>query len=161
MRKLIAVIALLTLLLSACRTTKPEPKIEYIERVNTVERTIVERDTVTVNLPSEQSHNETTDTVSTVETSLATSTARISGGKLIHDITNKPQLNIPIDVPHTYTQKDSIIYREKKVEVEVERDFTLGESIKIRSFWWLLGVCLALGGWLFRKPLITLVKRFI
>lgn len=80
---------------------------------------------------------------------------------LIHDIANKPQLNIPIDVPHTYTQKDSICYREKTVEVEVERDFTLGENIKIRSFWWLLGVCFALGGWLFRKPLITLVKRFI
>lgn len=161
MRKIIAVIALLALLLSSCRTTKPEPKIEYIERVSTVERTIVERDTVTVTLPAEQSHNETTDTVSTVSTSLATSTARISGGKLIHDIANKPQLNIPIDVPHTYTQKDSICYREKTVEVEVERDFTLGENIKIRSFWWLLGVCFALGGWLFRKPLITLVKRFI
>lgn len=163
MKKIIAIVCLFILLLCAggCKTQQPAPQIEYIERVNTVEKTVVEHDTVTVELPMEQSHNETTDTTSTVETSLAKSTASIVGGKLIHDIWNKPQLSIPVEVPHTYTSNDSIIYRERKVRVEVERDFTLGEKIKLGAFWWLVIACVGLVGWLCRKPLWKLLGKLV
>lgn len=163
MKKILTIVCLFILLLFAggCKTQQPAPQIEYIERVNTIEKTVVKKDTVTVTLPMETSHNETTDTTSTVETSLAKSTASYIDGKLIHNIWNKPQLSIPVDVPHTYTSNDSIIYREKVVKVEVERNFTTTEKIKMDAFWWLILGCAVMVCWLCRNPILKLFGKFV
>lgn len=58
--------------------------------------------------------------------------------------------------------RDSISVREvhdtTTVEKKVERKLTVGQKMKINSFWWLLiGLVLALG-WIFRKPILKLFK---
>lgn len=61
--------------------------------------------------------------------------------------------------------RDSISIKEvhdtTTVEKKVEKELTTGQKMKINSFWWLL---LGLAGclvWIFRKPILALIKRII
>lgn len=54
--------------------------------------------------------------------------------------------------------RDSVAVERVK-EVKVEKPLSFGQSVKIRAFWWLLGIALALGLWTFRKPLLRLITK--
>ena len=106
----------------------PVKETEYV----TVTETLV--DTVIKWMPPvEKVDKETKDTTSTVETSLAKSTATVSNGTLHHTIENKKD-----SIKTKIVYKDKIIkqteYREVPVEVEVEK--------KVVPSWcyWLLGI---------------------
>lgn len=123
-------IILLTLLLTSCSTIKyvPVKETEYV----TVTETLV--DTVIKWVPPiEKVDKETKDTTSTVETSLAKSTATVSKGTLHHTIENKKD-----SIKTKIVYKDKIIkqteYKEVPVEVEVEKKVVPGWC------WWLLGI---------------------
>ena len=110
-------ICLIILLLTSCSTIKyvPVKETEYV----TVTETLV--DTVIKWVPPiEKTDKETKDTTSTVETSLAKSTATVSNGTLHHSIENKKD-SIETKIVH----KDKIIkqteYKEVPVEVEIEK----------------------------------------
>ena len=105
------------LLLTSCSTIKyiPVKETEYV----TVTETLV--DTVIKWVPPiEKADNETKDTTSTVETSLAKSTATVSNGILHHSIENKKD-----SIKTKIVYKDKIIkqteYKEIPVEIEVEK----------------------------------------
>ena len=115
-------ICLIILLLTSCSTIKyvPVKETEYV----TVTETLV--DTVIKWVPPiEKVDNETKDTTSTVETSLAKSTATISNGTLHHTIENKKD-----SIKTKIVYKDKIIkqteYKEVPVEVEVEKKVVPG-----------------------------------
>lgn len=61
--------------------------------------------------------------------------------------------------------RDSISIKEvhdtTTVEKKVERELTAGQKMKINSFWWLLAGLIAALGWIFRKPIINLIKTLI
>lgn len=61
--------------------------------------------------------------------------------------------------------RDSISIREvhdtTTVEKKVERELTAGQKMKINSFWWLLIGLIASIGWIFRKPIVNLIKTLI
>lgn len=61
--------------------------------------------------------------------------------------------------------RDSISIREvhdtTTVEKKVERELTAGQKMKINSFWWLLAGLIASLGWIFRKPIVNLIKTLI
>lgn len=61
--------------------------------------------------------------------------------------------------------RDSISIREvhdtTTVEKKVEKELTAGQRIKMNSFWWLLAGLVAALGWIFRKPIINLIKTLI
>ena len=61
--------------------------------------------------------------------------------------------------------RDSISIREVHdtitVEKKVERELTAGQKMKINSFWWLLIGLIASLGWIFRKPIVNLIKTLI
>lgn len=61
--------------------------------------------------------------------------------------------------------RDSVSIREvhdtTTVEKKVERELTAGQKMKINSFWWLLVGLIASLGWIFRKPIINLIKTLI
>ena len=106
---------LFILLLTSCSTIKyvPVKETEYV----TVTETLV--DTVIKWMPPiEKVDKETKDTTSTVETSLAKSTATVSNGTLHHSIENKKD-----SIKTKIVYKDKIIkqteYKEVPVEVEV------------------------------------------
>lgn len=58
--------------------------------------------------------------------------------------------------------RDSISIREvhdtTTVEKKVERELTVGQKMKINSFWWLLIGLISALGWIFRKPILKLFK---
>lgn len=121
---------LILLLFVSCSTIKyvPIKETEYV----TVTETLV--DTVIKWVPPiENVDKETKDTTSTVETSLAKSTATVSNGTLHHSIENKKD-----SVKTKIVYKDKIItkteYREVPVEVEVVK--------KVVPSWccWSLGI---------------------
>ena len=123
-------ICLIILLLTSCSTIKyiPVKETEYV----TVTETLV--DTVIKWVPPiEKVDKETKDTTSTVETSLAKSTATVSNGTLHHTIENKKD-----SIKTKIVYKDKIIkqteYKEVPVEVEVVK--------KVVPYWcwWLLGI---------------------
>ena len=61
--------------------------------------------------------------------------------------------------------RDSISIREvhdtTTVEKKVEKELSAGQRAKINSFWWLvLGLAASLG-WIFRKPILALIRKLI
>ena len=129
-------------------------------RIEVHKETKYVRDTVFLEIPAQSAENTTRDTSSHLETDYAESDARITpDGTLYHSLKNKEQEKpVPVDVP--VTQKDSIVYRDKLIyeTVEVERDLTAWQKWQLRSFWILLS---AVAIYVFRKPLLALIRRFI
>ena len=110
-------ICLIILLLTSCSTIKyvPVKETEYVTVTETLVDTVIKWAP-----PIEKVDKETKDTTSTVETSLAKSTATVSNGTLHHTIENKKD-----SIKTKIVYKDKIItkteYKEVPVEVEVEK----------------------------------------
>ena len=151
------------LLLTSCGAGKHLPtQTEQRDsvRVEVRKETKYIKDTVFLTVPAQSAENTTRDTSSHLETDYAESDARIApDGTLHHTLRNKElEKPVPVDVP--VTQKDSIVYRDKFIyeTVEVERDLTGWQKWQMRSFWILLSVAAV---YVFRKPLLALIRRFI
>lgn len=110
-------------------------------RVEVRDRIVKVRDTVVVEIPAERVEVITPDTTSTVQTSIATSTATVSGGVLTHSIENK-QTAIRKPTEMRLEVRDSIIYRDRQTTkiVEVERELTWWQRFRLDAFWALLAV---------------------
>lgn len=106
-----------------------------------------------------------------LETSIAESDAYVdSTGVLHHTLKNKSDKTLNAHVPVTehfqsteHTQQGSTVQSSEKDEketitVEVEREFTLWEKVRLRAFWPLLLALLASLLWIFRKPILKLIK---
>lgn len=131
------ILFLILLLFVSCSTIKyvPVKETEYVTVTETLVDTVIKWAP-----PIEKIYNETKDTTSTVETSLAKSTATVSNGTLHHSIENKKD-----SIKTKIVYKDKIItkteYKEVPVEVEVEKKvvpswayYSLGLNILILSF---------------------------
>ena len=111
------ILFLILLLFVSCSTIKyvPVKETEYITVTETPVDTVIKWAP-----PIEKVDKETKDTTSTVETSLAKSTATVSNGTLHHTIENKKD-----SIKTKIVYKDKIIkqteYKEVPVEVEVEK----------------------------------------
>ena len=130
-------ILFILLLLTSCSTIKyvPVKETEYVTVTETLVDTVIKWAP-----PIEKVDKETKDTTSTVETSLAKSTATVSDGTLHHSIENKKD-----SIKTKIVYKDKIVtkteYKEVPVEVEVEKKvvpswvyYSLGLNILILSF---------------------------
>lgn len=124
-------------------------------------RTIWIPDTVRVRLPAERTEQTVRQDSSHLETSAAVSDARINpDGSLTHSLENKQEdQEIPTQRPIEY--RDSIVYRDREVEVEkivaVERKLTWWQQTQIRGFWVAIIVIVVL----LRKKILPLIRRFI
>ena len=121
---------ILFILLTSCSTIKyvPVKETEYVTVTETLVDTVIKWAP-----PVEKIVNETKDTTSTVETSLAKSTATVSNGTLHHSIENKKD-----SIKTKIVYKDKIVtkteYKEVPIEVEVEK------KVVPSWCWWLLGI---------------------
>lgn len=157
--RLAVVVLVLIGCIGCCSTRHLATATTDSTRVEVRERIVKVRDTVVVELPAERVEVNTPDTTSTVETSLATSTATVSGGVLTHSIENKQgSIRKPTEV--RVEVRDSIIYRDKQTTkiVGVERELTWWQQTQIKGFRVLALIALALVGWKFRRPLMALLK---
>ena len=124
------ILFLILLLLVSCSTIKyvPVKETEYVTVTETLVDTVIKWAP-----PIEKIVNETKDTTSTVETSLAKSTATVSNGTLHHTIENKKD-----SIKTKIIYKDKIVerteYKEVPVEVEVVKKVVPGWC------WWLLAI---------------------
>ena len=131
------ILFLILLLFVSCSTIKyvPVKETEYVTVTETLVDTVIKWAP-----PIEKIDKETKDTTSTVETSLAKSTATVSNGTLHHTIENKKD-----SIKTKIVYKDKIVtkteYKEVPVEVEVEKKvvpkwvyYSLGLNILILSF---------------------------
>ena len=131
--------------------TKTETVVEYRDRVV--------HDTATVAVPYEVEKVVTRDTVSHLENGYAKSDASVSGGFLSHSLESKPQIiRVPVEVHVTDTIKVEKEAVETIKEVEVEKSLSWWQKAKIGAFWWLLGAVIGLLLWIFRKPILALLK---
>lgn len=154
-----SVIAIALILVGCCPCKQLATGTTDSTRVEIRERIVKVRDTVVVELPAERVEVITPDTTSTVQTSLATSTATVSGGVLTHSIENK-QGSIRKPTEARVEVRDSIIYRNRQTTeiVEVERELTWWQQAQIKGFRVLALIALALVVWKFRRPLMALLK---
>ena len=125
-------------------------EIEYRDRVV--------HDTATVEIPIEIEKIVTRDTSSHLENTWAKSDAVVSQGFLSHSLESKPQvIKVPVEVHVTDT-----LWKESEVRteyVEVEKKLTRWQKARQDSFWPLLSALAAALAWIFRKPLISLLKK--
>ena len=112
---------------SVCRQAAPAES----SRVEVRTETVVQQDTVFVELPVIERVVETLDTVSTIENKYAKSTASVSNGVLAHSLATKA-VKEPVIVDRQVVYRDSLVYVDKvrEVKVEVEKPLTLWQQIR-------------------------------
>ena len=122
---------------------------------------------VEVPLPAESVSQVVRDSTSHVETSLAESDAWINDdGSLGHSIKNKPQnlkADVPVPVKDTQTNNTASSVKEIPVPypepVYIEKNLTTWESVKMESFWYLIVMVIMALGWIFRKPIVSVIRN--
>lgn len=119
-------------LASACSTVRPLPATDST-KVEVRTETVIEKDTVYVELPRVVERVAVQDTTSHLENEFALSDAHISGGVLKHSLETKP-VKMPAVVDKEIVYRDSLIYKDRvrTVTVEVERKLTGWQQAKLR-----------------------------
>lgn len=123
---------LLLLLASACSTVRQLPSTDSTKMEVRTE-TVIEKDTVFVELPRVVERVAVQDTTSHLENEFALSDARISGGVLKHSLETKP-VKMPAVVDKQIVYRDSIVFRDRvqTQTVEVEKKLTGWQQAKLR-----------------------------
>lgn len=128
------------LIFASCKTVYVP--VEHTEYVHTIDSVYVRDTTIKYQLEKEYIRDFTglLDTL-TLETGLAVSKAWVDTSKsvLAGEIRNKEKaLDIPVSVKEKVTVRDSIVYQDKPVPVEV----VVTKTKYPAAFWWLLGWCI-------------------
>ena len=148
------VIAVVFLFCSCCPkiVERVETKVEYRDRII--------RDTTTFEIPVEVEKIVTRDTSSHLENNWAKSDAMVSGGFLSHSLESIPQV---VKVPYEVEVHDTLYVKteakETVKEVKVEKPLTWWQRKRLDGFWWLLVTTLALLVYVFRKPILSLLRK--
>lgn len=132
--------------------THTETVIEYRDRVV--------HDTTTFEIEKEVEKIVTKDTTSHLENKYAKSDAMVSGGLLHHSLESKPQIiEIPVEVHVTDTLwKESEVITEIK---EVEKELNWWQKMKQSTWSWMLLALVGALVYIFRKPILAIIKTFI
>lgn len=146
--RLINVLVILLLLImpfSCCSKKMLSTSNKDSVRIETKIRTEYIKDTVIFEVPIEVKQNKVKDTVSILETSLAYSKAEIDSSGYLHHLLQNKEKNVPILTQKEVIYKDSIVYRDKLIEnvVEVPRELTNWQQVRLNGFWILLAIVLA------------------
>ena len=167
MRKIIYICICISILIAfgGCSSSKKAISIEKRDSVRTEIRyeKVFIKDTAYIEIPAQISERIIKDSISFLENDYALSNARInSDGTLFHDLRTKPQ-NKPVVVDTKIERRASIIYKDREIEIPipVERELGWWEKTSIRFFPLSLSALFLICLYLFRKPILTLIRRFI
>ena len=146
-------------LASACSTVRPLPTTDST-KVEVRTETVIEKDTVFVELPRVVERVAVQDTTSHLENEYALSDARISGGVLKHSLETKP-VKMPAVVDKQIVYRDSIVFRDRvqTQTVEVEKKLTGWQQAKLRVGGFCFFAVILIGLYLIITFLLNL-KRF-
>lgn len=142
---------------SASTETRDSLRIEV--RTERVER----RDTVYIEIPRQVEKIVSRDTASHLENDYAASDASIdASGFLHHSLSTRPR-RMAASVTTTHERRDSIIYRDREVQVEkpypVERRLTSWQQARLRSWWLLAAVIAGYALWKCRRFIFQMSRR--
>ena len=132
------------ILCAACSVYKQVAPEEH-SRVEVRTETVIEKDTVYVQLPAIVQERHTLDTISVLENKYAKSEASIQGGTLSHSLQTKP-VSEPVIVDKQIVYRDSLVFVDRVQTVEVEKSLTGWQSFKLK-----------LGGWAFAGLILVIV----
>lgn len=163
-------IFLMAFCLSGCSLLRPRERIVTVTTTATEYRdSTAWRDTtiyVPIPLEADQAIVHIGDT-SHRETSIAVSDAWVGAdGFLHHELRNKPgRLAHPVQLPERFLVSNVQNTRETArvitKEVKVEQPLKGWRRFKIGAFWWLLGGVALAVVWIFRRPLLSILKRWM
>lgn len=145
---------------ASCGASRRLPVQRDSVRVETHERTVIEWDTVYIQPPKERDSIVTAGQVSHLENSVAYSDASIDSlGMLHHSLGTRGKLAVPTEKRSQV--KDSIVYRDKLVEVPVpvEKKLSNWQEFRLKWFGVLAGLLAAALCWIFRKPVLSFIRR--
>ena len=119
-------------LASACSTVRPLPTTDST-KVEVRTETVIEKDTVFVELPRVVERVAVQDTISHLENEFVLSDAHISAGVLKHTLETKT-VKMPAVVDKQIVYRDSVVFRDRvqTVTVEVEKKLTGWQQAKLR-----------------------------
>lgn len=109
--------------LIGCKSTKNTIQyvpVEIKENVIIRDSIIIIKDTIQVEVPIEIINNITTDTVSVISTSIATSRASIEKGKLHHSLQQSGTLDVNIDTCYITKIEEKVNFKEIPIEITKE-----------------------------------------
>ena len=159
MRRVASILIVAAMVAGCCPCRHLTTGVRDSVRIETVIRTERVADTVLVEVPVEVFRQIVRDTTSHLETSFATSDARINpDGSLFHSLENKAQKR-PISIEKEVVYRDSIVFRDRETEnvIEVPRPLTWWQQTQIWACWILLALLLIVC----RKQIAALIKNVI
>ena len=129
MKNLCLAIALLSsVACSALKQVTPTESVRTDVRVETV----IQKDTVYLEIPVIEKIVETLDTASVIENKYAKSAASVRNGVLVHSLSTKP-VNEPVIVDKQIVYRDSLVFvdRINTETIEVEKPLTGWQQLKL------------------------------
>ena len=138
------------LLLCACSTKKRmTTSVQENTRIETKYVISYRTDTMYIEIPSQTAEMVVRDSVNKLENDYATSEARINkDGSLYHNLKTKPQKK-PTLIQIPTERKDSIIYKEKKIDNPIYIDKELSTFQKFQEKWFYISIAILLALLLF------------
>ena len=124
---------------SVCRQAAPAES----SRVEVRTETVLQKDTVFVELPSSVQERETLDTVSVLENKYASSVASVSGGVLSHTLA-LAAVRQPVVVDTRVVYRDSLVYVDRVVPQMVEKQLSFWQKLKLQLGGWTMAACVIL-----------------
>ena len=115
----------------ACGTLKQVTPTESVRTDVRVE-TVIQKDTIYLEIPVIEKVVETLDTASVIENKYAKSAASVRNGVLVHSLATKP-VNEPVIVDKQIVYRDSLVYvdRINTETIEVEKPLTGWQQVKL------------------------------
>lgn len=162
-------IIVVAFILTGCGATRVATSSEIQEvkndsvRIEYREKIVFVPDTVFVEIPAQTAERTTLDSLSHLENEYAESDARINqDGSLFHDLKTKPQSK-PLPTKKEIQYRDSIVYKDRIVEVkvketetvEVEKKLSWFQKTQIIGFWFVVVVILIKN----RRKLFPFIRR--
>ena len=140
MKTLYLILSLLSC--AACSVYRQAAPVES-SRVEVRTETVLQQDTVFVELPSSVQERETLDTVSVLENKYASSVASVSGGVLSHTLA-LAAVRQPVVVDTRVVYRDSLVYVDRVVPQMVEKELSGWQEFKLCIGGWTMAVCVIL-----------------
>lgn len=157
----ITIILCALLLLVGCKSQKEI--VREVTVIDTHDSIHFVHDTLYFDVPVQTAQIVTKDSTSVLENDWAISKVAINkDGTLSHKLESKQQI-VPVPFEKPVETKTQVIYRNRdvKVPVPVEKQLTNWEKFRLSAFWWLVCAYAVCAVVVFRKPLFTLIRRFI
>ena len=117
----------------ACATVRQAAPSEKIQTETRIE-TVLQTDTVFLEVPKIVERIVTKDTASVLENDFARSAAEVSDGLLSHSLETKP-VKQPVEVQTKIVYRDSVVFKDVAITetVEVEKELTGWQTFKMKT----------------------------